>query len=116
MPGKTSKSDRGLSRRDFARVAALAAATAALPSAEPVRASSPKQDAIAKGSPLTPAGEAQVQTILAKYGKRLSSEQKSEIRRLVAQAQKSSEALHSFSLDNSDEPAMIFNVFRSDRR
>ena len=59
--------------------------------------------------------EAQVQVILTRYGKRLSDEQKIDLRRLVAQAQKASATLRSFPLENSDEPAMIFHIYRLER-
>jgi len=108
-----------LSRRDFTRGAVLAAATAGFPcqaSAHTENASpAPAQSTSAQSAQLSPAGEAQVQTILAKHGKRLSDEQKAEVKRLLAQAQKTSETLRSFPLENSDEPAMIFHIYRSDR-
>jgi hypothetical protein len=105
-----------LSRRQFTRGVALAAATVGVP----LVARGDTEDALViapqEGSPqasqLSAACEAQVQTILAKYGKRLSDEQKTDIKRLVAQAQKTSESLKSFPLDNADEPAMIFHVYR----
>lgn len=104
-----------LSRRDFARAAALAAATATLPHTTSAQASGSEQGASAQASQLSPEGEAQVQVILARYGKRLSDEQKAEVRRLAAQAQKTSDTLRSFPLDNSDEPAMTFQIYRSER-
>jgi hypothetical protein len=104
-----------LSRRDFARAAALAAATAALPQSTSVQASGLAQGAGAQASPLPADGELQAQAIFAKYGKRLSDEQKADIRRLAASAQKTSDTLRSFPLDNSDEPAMTFHIYRSDR-
>ena len=117
MPRHTRASSEGkLSRRDFARAAALAAATAALPQTASVQASASAQAASAQVPQLSPAGEAQLQTILARYGKRLSDDQKAEVKRLLGQAQKTSETLRSLSLDNSDEPAMIFHIYRPDRR
>lgn len=115
MPRRTRASNEGkLSRRDFARAAALAAASAALPQTASVQASA--QAGSAQAPQLSPAGEAQLQTILARHGKRLSDDQKTEVKRLVAQAQKTSETLRFLPLDNSDEPAMIFHIYRSDRR
>jgi hypothetical protein len=117
MPRQPRVTSKGhLSRRDFARTAALAAATAALPQTSSVQASVPAQTAGVQPARLSPAGEAQLQTILDRHGKRLSDDQKSEVRRLVAQAQKTSETLRSLPLDNSDEPAMTFHIYRSDRR
>jgi hypothetical protein len=117
MPRHTRASSEGkLSRRDFARAAALAAATAALPPTASIQASTSAQVAGAHAPVLSPAGEAKFQTILARYGKRLSDDQKTEVKRLVAQSQKTSETLRSLPLGNSDEPAMIFHIYRSDRR
>src|SRR2546430_113426 len=117
MPRHTGGTRKGkLSRRDFGRAAALAAATAALPKTSSAQPSESVQGTTAQASQLSPAGEAQVQTILAKHGKRLSDEQRAEVKRRVAQAQKNGDTLRSFPLDNSDEPAMIFHIYRSDRR
>jgi hypothetical protein len=121
MPRQRNKESHALTRRDFARGIALTAATTVVvsrkTSAQIESASGgASQEATAQATQLSPTGEAQLQTILAKYGKRLSDEQKADVRRLVAQAQKTSEALHTFPLDNSDEPAMIFHAYRSDRR
>ena len=113
MP-KHTKSGARLSRRDFARVAAVTAATAALPitskaAAEPQVAENLES---AQAAQLSPTAEAQYQAILAKYGKRLSDEQKTELKRLIPQAEKTSDALRAFPLENSNEPAMIFHVYR----
>ncbi len=120
MPRHRNKESVTLTRRDFARGIALTAATVAAPRNTPAYVKSASggasQEQTAQATPLSPASEAQLQTIFAKYGKRLSDEQKTDVRRLVAQAQKTSEALRAFPLDNSDEPAMIFHVYRSDRR
>lgn len=106
-----------LSRREFARGAALAAATTVLPRrASAEEAAAAASTANTQAAALSPGGEAQLQAILAKYGKRFSEEQKADLRRLIAQAQKTGETLHSLSLDNSDEPAMIFRIYRPDRR
>jgi len=113
-----SKSKLNLTRREFARGVAMAAATAVAPSpglAEELARDSSGAPAAPSQAPVTPDAEAEVQVILTRYGKRLSDEQKGEIRRLVAQAQKGSAALRSFPLENSDEPAMIFRIYRSDR-
>jgi hypothetical protein len=108
-----------LSRREFTRGAAMAAATAVVPKPslgdEHSRDSGEAQTASSQAAQLTPDSEAQVQVILTRYGKRLSDGQKADLRRLVAQAQKASATLRSFPLENSDEPAMIFHIYRSDR-
>ena len=108
-----------LSRREFTRGAAMAAATAVVPKpslgAEPARDAGDAQTASSQAAQLTAVAEAQVQTILTRYGKRLSDEQKTDLRRLIAQAQKTSDTLRSFPLENSDEPAMIFHIYRLER-
>ena len=101
-----------LTRRDFARGIAVTAATAAIPHKTSVRVHSADQEASARAPELSATGEAQLQSILAKYGKRFSDEQKADVRRLVAQAEKTSGALHAFPLENSDEPAMIFHIYQ----
>ena len=108
-----AKSGARLSRREFARVAAVTAATAALPTAREA-AAEPRAEMLerARAAQLSPAAEAQYQAVLAKYGKRLSDEQKTELKRLITQAQKTSDALRAFPLENSNEPAMIFHIYR----
>ena len=108
-----------LSRREFTRGVAMAAATTVVPKPsltdERARDSADAQAASSQATQLTPDAEAEVQAILTRYGKRLSDEQKTDLRRLVAQAQKTSATLRSFPLENSDEPAMIFHIYRSGR-
>ena len=114
---KTTRPTRlKLSRREFTRGVTMAAAIAVAP--KPSLAderSGDAQTASSQAAQLTPDAEAQVQVILTRYGKRLSDEQKTDLRRLVAQAQKTSATLRSFPLKNSDEPAMIFHIYRSGR-
>jgi hypothetical protein len=105
-----------LSRREFTRGVAMAAATAVVPKSglaeARARDSVGAQAASSQAAQMTPDAEAQFQVILTRYGKRLSDEQKADVRRLVAQAQKASATLRSFPLENSDEPAMIFRIYR----
>ena len=119
MAKVTKPTKLNLSRREFTRGAAMAAATAVVPKPslgdERARNSGYAQTASSQAAQLTPDAEAQVQAILTRYGKRLSDEQKTDLRRLVAQAQKTSATLRSFPLENSDEPAMIFHIYRSER-
>jgi len=104
MRRKKVRDDRALSRRDFARVAALAAA------AGPV-AFTKSPNTQSQNQPAT--NDAPINAILNKYGSRLSEEEKTDIKRLVAQMQKTGDALRSFPLDNADEPATVFRVYRS---
>jgi hypothetical protein len=106
-----------ISRRDFARRAALAAASAAcLPSqllAEPaVAPPAPPQQAEEKLSPESQAEvDAKIQAIFRKYGSRFSDDQKTDIRRLVAEGQKPLDAMRKFPLDNSDQPANVLKLY-----
>jgi len=97
-------SDARLSRRNFARSAVLAAAAA--PAVNLVGS------AAASNAEAAQADDPQVQAIFAKIGSRLSPEEKADVRRLVAQMKKTGDALKSFPLDNSDEPATIFHPYR----
>jgi hypothetical protein len=125
---ESQQSSRGneISRRDFARRAALTAATVAVVPAE-VFAESKKAATPAKpvaktpepaaGEPakeLSAASQAEVENayknILDRYGARLSAEQKKDIRRLLAQQQKGIDAIRAFPLDNADEPATVLHV------
>ena len=117
---KSSEAARDISRREFARRAALAAATAAvlpgklLTRAEAAPAPTP-QAAPSEQPKLSPEDraevEAKVEAIFRKYGKRLSEEQKADVRRLVTEAQKSLESLRAFPLDNADQPATVFELY-----
>jgi hypothetical protein len=107
---KTSESSNKLSRRDFARNAALLAAAATVPMGLSISATAQTP------AKLLPEAEAQYQTIIAKYGDRLSSEQKADIRRLIGDGQKAAATTRAFPLDNADEPANMFRVTESKKR
>jgi hypothetical protein len=109
-----TKSGAQISRREFSRVAAVTAATAALPIASKAAAElrAAEMPESTRAVQLPPAAEAQYSAVLAKYGTRLSDEQKTELKRLITQALKTSDALRAFPLDNSNEPAMIFHIYR----
>ena len=113
---KKSRFDKktNISRRDFARGVVLAAATAAVPLAtgKETAAASPAQEPKPDALKLSPEAESQVQTLMSSYGNRLTDEQKADVRRLIGQAQKTSETLRAYPLANSDEPATIFRVYR----
>jgi hypothetical protein len=122
MADRVERSSK-VSRRDFARKAALTAATAAvLPSGvlstplEPggslVPVASQAQPQEAK---LAPESQAEADTtfraILRRYGNRLSEEQKSDLRRLVSEAQKPLETMRAFPLDNADQPGNVLKLY-----
>jgi hypothetical protein len=109
----------GISRRDFARRAAVAAAAmAALPSELlPALAGSAALPAFPPldEPKLSPESQAEVdekiQAILRKYGGRLSDDQKKDIHRLVTEGQKPLETLRAYKLDNSDQPATVLKLY-----
>jgi hypothetical protein len=115
----------GLSRREFARGATVAAAAiAAIPSGMLSAAALASPHGAAPAVlPQQPAGEspklspqamaeveAKVAEIMRRYGDRLDEPQKADIRRLVREGQAPLEALRAFPLENSDEPATIFHL------
>lgn len=111
-----SKNGSGISRREFARRAALVSAaaslspaellsnsSAALPTAEP----SPQGS---KGPKLSPESQAEMesrlQTIFEQYGSRLNDTQKADLRRLAAEGQAALDRLRAYPADNGDSPAL----------
>src|SRR6267142_984499 len=126
---------KGISRREFARRAALASAVAAVaPASALTSPSSPLNEhatvaaADLRGrlsdpsSRLTPEQqpadlpklspeshaevEARVQTILSQYGGRLNDPQKADLRRLCHLAQPPLDRLRAYALENGDAPAL----------
>ena len=105
--------DSAISRREFARRAALSAAATLTPSnllsAESVAAPLPEQ-LPANAPKLSPEGQTEVdsriQSIFAQYGSRLSDAQKADIRRLATEAQPPLERLRAFAIENGDGPAL----------
>jgi hypothetical protein len=104
---------KGISRREFARRAAIVSAVA---SWAPVNATACSLPA-AQGQqppPSTPKPaaesqaevEARVQAILSQYGERFSDEQKTDLRRLCAAVQPPLDRLRAYALENGDGPAL----------
>jgi predicted component of type VI protein secretion system len=118
----------GITRRAFARSAALVAATvavlptdvfsqAAAPVPAPAAAPPAAADAAPKLSPASQAEvEARVQGVMRQFGDRLSDAQKAEVRRLITLGQKSVEDLRAYPLESSDEPATILKLRRGGRK
>lgn len=123
--GKTGR----ISRREFARRAAIASALGSIAPAsaltsEPVGAAmekatrsipstfafavpTPPQANLPKLSPESQAeADARLQSILAQYGSRFADEQKTELRRLCAVAQQPLDRLRAYALDNGANPAL----------
>jgi hypothetical protein len=108
-----------ISRRAFARRAAIASAAATLApsvllptatesdSSENALTAIPSPQDIPKLSAEGRAEvDARVHTVLARYGKRLSGDQKADIRRLQTLLQPQLESLRTYSVSNGDSPAL----------
>lgn len=98
-----------ISRREFARRAALVSAAASLAPAnllpsEVSAAPAPQQPGTS--TKLSPESQSEVdsriQAILSKYGNRFSDAQKADLRRLATEAQSSLERLREFTTNNGD--------------
>ncbi|MGB7845473.1 MAG: hypothetical protein WBL63_07645 [Candidatus Acidiferrum sp.] len=107
------KNGQLLSRREFARRAAMLSATASLVPAEVIlhKDSAASSAGVSQDSPkLTIEGEADAdsryQQILALYGSRLDEEQKAHIKRMCAELQPALERIRGFHLENGDAPAL----------
>jgi hypothetical protein len=94
-----------VSRRGFA-AGVLGAATAAATGAD----TAPSTEAPLKGE-----AQRQYEAILERHATQLSDAEKADVRRLLAAGVKGIEPLRTFPLENSDEPATIFRVWRADR-
>jgi hypothetical protein len=107
----------GMSRRDFARHAAMAAATAAclpaeLLTASPLQTPAPTQQPDEKLSPESQAEvDAKIQAVFRKYGDRLSEAQKADVRRVLTEGQKPLELMRKFPLDNGDQPGNVLKLY-----
>ena len=109
-----------ITRRAFARSAALAAATVAvLPANVFSQAAAPAPAAPAPVEPNAPPKlsaaaqaeiEARVQGVMRQFGDRLSDAQKAEVRRLITLGQPGVESLRAYPLELSDEPATILKL------
>jgi type IV pilus biogenesis protein CpaD/CtpE len=108
----------GLSRRDFARLAIVGAAAAALPaslaSSLPARAQSIPHEVA-----LSPAAKQEAdlksEIVLGQYGSRLTDAQKAEVRHLTVQMQSQLEKIRAYKLENGDAPATVFEPYRKER-
>jgi hypothetical protein len=105
----------GISRRQFARRAAVLSASASIVPAASVFADSlqtpPTQQQTAPAHPnLSPESqteaEARYQQILSQYGSRLSAEEKVSLREMNLVTQTSLDKVRAYSLENGDAPAL----------
>jgi hypothetical protein len=108
------KKNPRISRREFARRAAMASAAASLAPVEILSAESGAEPPAPQQPPelpkLTHEGQAEVEArihaILSQYGKRFTEEQKKDIRRLCALAQPPLDRLRAYAIENGDGPAL----------
>lgn len=91
---------RGVTRRDFARGAAIAAAAATVP----LSACGPCGDSKSEEA------EAMYHAILRHHGKQFSTEQKKELRAQVDAVLQGLTALRAYPLENWDEPAAVLHL------
>jgi hypothetical protein len=123
-----------IGRRKFALGAAAAATTALIPKgnaltidvlaqvaatdSQPLDPQSLEAKTKAAMAKLSPSAQAEVEmkvaSIFRKYGERLSDEQKADIRRIMAESQEGLEKMRAFKLENSDQPADAFRVYRAE--
>jgi len=111
----SAKNGSAISRREFARRAAMVSAAASLSPAElltesPTASAQPLQAASPSGPKLSPESQAEMesrlQAVFAQYGSRLSDAQKSDLRRIAAEGQAALDRLRAFPTDNGDGPAL----------
>jgi hypothetical protein len=97
-----------ISRREFARRAALASAVAAVAPAASIATPAPQQAAdLPKLSPEGHAEvEARIQSIFSQYASRFSEAQKADLRRLCNLAQPPLDRLRAYALENGDGPGL----------
>src|SRR3954452_7332535 len=108
---------KNISRRDFAVSAALATAAIAAVPADLLAQEKPAAEAAKPETPQPPklsaASQAEVEeryaAILRKYGSRLSEEQKKDVHKSLISQQQGLDQIRAFPLENSDEPATVFN-------
>jgi hypothetical protein len=112
-PSMDDKTRTSISRREFARRAALASAMASFAPVNAVNAGLPAtpQTPPPPNTPrLSPEGQteadARLQTILAQYGTRFSEDQKADLKRLCILAQPPLDRLRAYNLENGDSPAL----------
>jgi len=115
------KQNEGLSRREFAKAAALTTAAVLVPELLSQEQKPATEAAKPPEAPkLSPESQTEAdtayETLMRKYGRRFTDEQKAEIKRLVMQQQSSLDKLRAVPVKNSDEPATVFQVLISDGR
>ena len=83
-------------------------------------ATSLQQQAQAAMEKLSPSARAEVEmkfaSIVRKYGARLTEDQQMDIRRSLAETQEGLEKMRAFPLDNGDQPATVFQLYREGKK
>jgi hypothetical protein len=109
-----NKKEFAISRREFARRAAMISAAASLTPANLLGSEIPASARQAKQPPnlpkLSPESQTEVesrlQAILNEYGSRFSDVQKADLRRLCTNAQPALDRLRAYATENGDGPAL----------
>jgi hypothetical protein len=124
-PNTSTPEPQSISRRQFARKAALVAAAsisapALLPGSEPIARpaaqpnASPQEQKAPPLKGLTPEQTADVDAklanILRKYGSRFDDDQKKHLRRILAQQQRLLAPVREFAVKNGDPPASVLRL------
>lgn len=116
-----------LDRRRFA-VGAAAAATAVFvrpgdvfaQTQQPAPPASLQERAEKALAQLSSSAQAEVamkaNNLFRKYGSRFNDEQKTDIRRILAETQDGLEKMRAFALENGDQPATVFRPYRKEGR
>jgi hypothetical protein len=108
-----NKKETGITRREFARRAAMISAASLTPVHRlpiEVSASAPQTQQPPSSTNLSPEGhtevESRLQAILNEYGSRFSDAQKADLRRLCTEAQPPLDHLRAYGTENGDAPAL----------
>jgi hypothetical protein len=114
------KLKKGLSRREFGRMAVTAASVSLVPGLASARPPEQKTPAASTPKPAesatAPSAEAVALAGIVKlrYGSRLNEDAMKEITRSLDSGLKGAAALRKTPLENSDEPAFVFRAWRRD--
>jgi hypothetical protein len=119
------KQVEALSRREFAKAAALTTAAVLVPSELLSQEQKPAPEAAKESTAPAPAKLSQesqaeaslaYETLMRKYGNRFTDEQKADIKRLVNQQQGALDKLRAAKVTNSDEPATVFQIYTGEEK
>jgi hypothetical protein len=109
-----TKNGSAISRREFARRAAIVSAAASLSPVDLLTAKSATLEAPAMQTTTTPKlspesqaeMETRLQAVFALYGERLTDAQETDLRRIAAEGQAGLDRLRAYSTENGDAPAL----------